>query len=308
MSTRTDRALGGAVSGLVAILVGLSGLHVYWALGGEWGLGRALGGNEVPPVALIWLIAFFLGGATLVVLGRAGVWGHRLPMRLFASGTWALAGAFLLAAAVNFAGRTVLEKAAFAPFCVLLAILAAHVARAQPERTATALDAWLPAYSVGERHERVVDLPPEEALTAILALPVAPDRLVRTLFRLRGYGASTESIGEFTSKNGFVVLERTPTTYVFGIAARLRGELRQASDRESWLSWGAPGVKIVADFRAEPMGDAHSRLTTETRVLALDRWSRVLFRLYWLVVGPFSALIRRRWLRAILERTVAGTS
>jgi hypothetical protein len=58
-------------------------------------------------------------------------------------------------------------------------------------------------------------------------------------------------------------------------------------------------LKIAADFRAKPVGEARSRLSTETRVLPLDGMSRRLFRAYWLVVGPFSALIRRRWLRAI---------
>ena len=38
---------------------------------------------------------------------------------------------------------------------------------------------------------------------------------------------------------------------------------------------------------------------TLLRVHALTPRARRLFRLYWLVVGPFSALIRRRWLRAI---------
>jgi hypothetical protein len=164
------------------------------------------------------------------------------------------------------------------------------------------LDRWLPSYSVRELHERLIELPPEEALETALQSPVAPDRIVRALFRLRGFGASDESIGAFGSSHGFVVLERTPTAFVFGLATRLRGRPRRASDRESWLSWSPPGLKIAADFRTEPAGDARSRLSTETRVLPLDGVSRVLFRSYWLVVGPFSALIRRRWLRAIAAR------
>ena len=35
-----------------------------------------------------------------------------------------------------------------------------------------------------------------------------------------------------------------------------------------------------------------------TRVAAMDASSRRAFRAYWLAVGPFSPLIRRRWLRA----------
>jgi hypothetical protein len=134
---------------------------------------------------------------------------------------------------------------------------------------------------------------------------VAPDWIVRLLFRIRGYGAPKESIAEFLSRHGFVVLEQTPTTFVFGIASRLQGKPRLARDADGWRSWSPPGLKIVADLRAEAAGEGRSRLITETRVLALDRASRVLFRFYWLVVGPFSALIRRRWLRAIAAQAAA---
>jgi hypothetical protein len=40
-------------------------------------------------------------------------------------------------------------------------------------------------------------------------------------------------------------------------------------------------------------------LTTETRIAAVDDAARRAFTWYWRIVGPFSALIRRRWLRAI---------
>ena len=67
-------------------------------------------------------------------------------------------------------------------------------------------------------------------------------------------------------------------------------------------AWGAselPGtIKAAIDFRAERIPGG-SRLTTETRVKVADARARRAFRVYWLGVAPFSALIRRRWLRAI---------
>jgi hypothetical protein len=171
---------------------------------------------------------------------------------------------------------------------------------------ATTLDDWLPSFSVRERHQRVIDAEPEATLAAALALPVAPDRMVRALFRLRGLGAGRQTIAEFASSNGFLVLERTPTTFVFGLAGRLRGPPRFAASREQWLAFTPPGLKIVGDFRVEPAAEGRTLLSTETRVSPLDRGSAVLFRLYWLLIGPFSALIRRRWLRAI-ARTAAAT-
>jgi hypothetical protein len=60
---------------------------------------------------------------------------------------------------------------------------------------------------------------------------------------------------------------------------------------------GKKRVHIAFDLVARADGDG-SVLSTETRVHAPTRRARRAFRLYWLVVGPFSALIRRRWLRA----------
>jgi hypothetical protein len=163
---------------------------------------------------------------------------------------------------------------------------------------------WLPRFDVRERHQRVVPLDPERALAVARATPVCPDRLVRVLFRLRSFGSPTESIGEYFAHHGFLVLQETPTVFVFGMALR-RGQPRRAADVASWRAWGPTGIQIAADFEAVPVDDGHSRLTTETRVRALDRRSRLAFRIYWLVIGPFSALIRRRWLRAIAARSTA---
>ena len=58
------------------------------------------------------------------------------------------------------------------------------------------------------------------------------------------------------------------------------------------------------DLRARPDGDG-SRLETETRVFLTDRASRRRFAAYWLVIRPFSGLVRRRWLQAARRRAEA---
>ena len=71
--------------------------------------------------------------------------------------------------------------------------------------------------------------------------------------------------------------------------------------------WDVAGLRIAFALWAERGPDA-TRLSTETRVLALSRAARIRFRLYWLAVGPFSALIRRRWLAAAKRRAEVGDS
>jgi hypothetical protein len=140
------------------------------------------------------------------------------------------------------------------------------------------IDDWLPEFDVGERHDAAVPIPPERALEVALALPVAPDRIVAALLRARGMPARGQTLDEFFHSNDFEELGRTPTEWV--------AVLERA------------GLTIAIDFRAEAIPGG-SRLRTETRVKASDERARRRFRLYWLLIGPFSSLIRRRWLRAI---------
>jgi hypothetical protein len=163
------------------------------------------------------------------------------------------------------------------------------------------VEAWLPQFDVREYHEVELPVAPERALELMLALPAAPDRIVRFLTGARGMVALTEPLERFLLAHRFVVLERTPTECVAGAVGtvwRPRGGLVPLADAHAWRSASVPGtIKAAIDLRAEPARGG-SRLSTETRVLAADARARRAFRLYWLAVGPFSALIRRRWLAA----------
>jgi hypothetical protein len=61
--------------------------------------------------------------AALVLLGRAGYWGSRLPVAIFRWGTWVLVVGMLLSALANFASPTHGERFFLGPSAVLLALL-----------------------------------------------------------------------------------------------------------------------------------------------------------------------------------------
>jgi hypothetical protein len=150
---------------------------------------------------------------------------------------------------------------------------------------------WLLECDVSSRHERVVAGEPERAFAALLAAPSDP--VVRGLLRLRGMRAAP-TLEAFFAGHGFEVLSRTPTELVVGASGRpwRLGERLRRFDEER------PGtVRLAADFRAEP-APGGTLLSTATRVAAADAAARRAFGRYWRVVGPFSGLIRRRWLRA----------
>jgi len=157
-----------------------------------------------------------------------------------------------------------------------------------------ALDNALPHFDVNEVHSISLSCSAERAVELALAAPAAPDRVTAALFRVRGLPPET-SIRALFDRMGFDALAATPTEVVFaasGAPWRPSGGLRP-------FAAGIPGtVRVAADIRAVPVAGG-CVLSTETRVRAVDDRSRRAFRRYWLVMGPFSGLIRRRWLRAV---------
>ena len=89
---------------LATILTVLAVLHLYWALGGRWGLAATLperpdGGRLFSPGPIATLaVAGFLVAAALIVLGAAGLLAVPVPNGWLRAGTWALAVVLLLRA------------------------------------------------------------------------------------------------------------------------------------------------------------------------------------------------------------------
>jgi hypothetical protein len=162
------------------------------------------------------------------------------------------------------------------------------------------VDRWLPHYDVHERHSRRLPVEPARALAALVGTPVGCDGLTRALLAVRGLRASGLPIGRFFETLGFSVLEQTETALVVGASGR---PWRPSGGLGPFDQSGPGTVRIATDFRAEPAAGG-SVLSTETRVAAADEAARRAFRRYWLLVGPFSGLIRRRWLSAAARRAV----
>ena len=118
---------------IVALAAGPLGTHVYWLLGGTWGLYTngardevaSTGTRVVAAVVIVLLIA-----ASLVVLARVGMWQQAIVsdrlIRLFA---WALAAVFLLETLAAFTwSRGEPQWWLYGPVSLVIAALALVVA------------------------------------------------------------------------------------------------------------------------------------------------------------------------------------
>src|SRR5262245_37267645 len=129
--------------------------------------------------------------------------------------------------------------------------------------------------------------------------------LWRWLMRLRGLGSPRGTLREFGQANGFLCLAETEDEVVYGQAGRFwmpneRAALVSPKTVEEFRALRDPRCAVAAmDIVVERSASGGSLLSTETRVHCLGASSRRWFRLYWLLIRPFSGLMRHAMLRGI---------
>ena len=156
------------------------------------------------------------------------------------------------------------------------------------------IDRLLPHCDFYERHSTRVRATPERIYDVICHGQFTAHPLVRALLLLRGLGRgrTTFSLDSFL-KQGFVLLaDDPPREIVLGI----EGPFWKPNCKLQTVDLTRPvtSARGVWNFHVA----ADGTLSTETRVLCADD-TRAKFRAYWLVIRPFSGLIRRMMLRSI---------
>jgi hypothetical protein len=138
-STASDPPLAGQarIAGAVAAVgfLVVAGYQVLLALGiafsgAAWGGATLTAGLRVASA----VSAVVLVVAALIVLGRVGYWGLRLPAAIFRWGTWVLVVGMALSALANFASPTVGERFFLGPSALLLSFLCLVATRKARDR------------------------------------------------------------------------------------------------------------------------------------------------------------------------------
>lgn len=139
------------------------------------------------------------------------------------------------------------------------------------------------------------------------------------LFAMRGLSSSggpqatkPRPVVKVVERLGFVrLVENPPHEIIIGVVGRFwtpTGDLRDV-EPGAFAGFDESGyAKAVWNFRIAPASADCVRVSTETRIRCLDRGSRRKFRLYWMVIGPFSGLIRKEMLREIRGRAESLTT
>ncbi|MEN3330973.1 MAG: hypothetical protein V7641_338 [Blastocatellia bacterium] len=175
------------------------------------------------------------------------------------------------------------------------------------------IDDFLPTFDASERHQILIQASPARVYEALLTTDFGRPLLVRALLALRAlpawllHPARSRRVSRKITfatflQNGFVRLaERQAEEIVLGLVGRfwtLSGCLEQ-TDAAAFQHECRPGLaKAAWNFTIESSGQV-TKVVTETRVQCTDRQSRRRFRAYWLLIRPFSGLLRRYMLREL---------
>ena len=163
------------------------------------------------------------------------------------------------------------------------------------------IDEFLPDYDEVERHSIIIRASGEQVYAAVKELDLSDSTITRWLIRVRGLSFSSK-LGKLTEQ-GFIFLgEEPPKELLLGLVGRFWspwGDL-QRMDADDFRTFTRLGyAKLVWNFALASLENGTVQLTTETRVLCFGSASRKRFRLYWLLVKPFSGMIRKEALRSI---------
>ena len=134
MEVASRRVRVAAVLLIAGLAAGPVGTHVYWVLGGTWGLHRSGGGppegstsTGIRVVAAV--VVLLLVGAVLVVLARVGFWQQGfLSDRVIRFFAWGLAAVFLVETVASFTWGRPPEWWLYGPVSLVIGLLALVVA------------------------------------------------------------------------------------------------------------------------------------------------------------------------------------
>jgi hypothetical protein len=164
--------------------------------------------------------------------------------------------------------------------------------------------------------------PADSVYAALRSTDFGTSLLLRLLFALRGLPArlvnrssAPKLSGCITLDNliaaGFgIVAEDAGRELVLGVGGRFWRPAPDAQPITRADELARPGVGYAHagwNFTVRALGDGTALLSTETRIVTGDPASRRRFRAYWLLVRPFSGIVRRVMLRAIRREAESST-
>lgn len=175
------------------------------------------------------------------------------------------------------------------------------------------LDEYMPNYCFSERHQQILAASPDVVYQLLKRLDLSKPLIIKVLLKMRSLFKSGKRSGQLG--HGQLVLEELPAITGFMMLDQVENEeLVIGRVGRFWLPDGGVVQIPVEEFKAyREIGfgkvawnfymaseqNGKTILTTETRIHIEGKLATMLFTLYWMIVRPFSGLIRIRMLKEI---------
>ncbi|MFZ5645177.1 MAG: hypothetical protein ACOY46_16500 [Bacillota bacterium] len=177
------------------------------------------------------------------------------------------------------------------------------------------LDFYLPVYDFSEKHSVTIGSSREDVYNDILELDIKKSKVIGALLRIRGLYSKLAGGGDWGTtgtglsirdmiKDSFLILEDVHNSeIVMGFAGRFwmpSSDMVKFGSPDEFIEYKREGTcKGAWNFYIDEKLGGGTVLSTETRVLCLGRGAKTAFGLYWLIIRPFSGLIRIIMLKMI---------
>ncbi len=145
------------------------------------------------------------------------------------------------------------------------------------------IDKYLPEYNFNEYHDRLIFASAKECFQAAKNLELNKSIVSKTLLKLRGLPTKDLHLQQFLQNMCFIYVEEDPF-------------------KEFVIDASRQNLKMMWNFYFKEVAENKTQVSTETRILCLNKKSKILFSLYWFFIKPFSGIIRMEMLRLIKQK------
>lgn len=165
------------------------------------------------------------------------------------------------------------------------------------------LQELIPKYHFSEKHHVMTDARPSQLFKSMINIDMSSSPIVRLLFYLRRMPKSSLTLNGM-KEVGFTVLgSNRDKEFVIGLVGRFWKPIPQiiGVPPERFTTFNESGyAKAAINFLIEETGKGN-QLSTETRIYCTSSGAKMAFSAYWMLIRPFSGLIRKAMLRSIVK-------
>lgn len=175
--------------------------------------------------------------------------------------------------------------------------------QSQPRQSHGLLEHYLPRYTFSHRYQAVVRCGDIGRVYDIARdVDLSRSRVIVLLFRLRGLPCHCWRARAFCAAMHWTELaQQRPAEFLVAYWRGGDGNRIRRIDHPAQFPGPLPGAtqKVGFAFRFRQLDADRVEVDTETRVLCIGVRSRLSFLAYWLIIKPFSGLVRKEILRLI---------